>query len=465
MKKIKNLTIFILMTTIIMILNTKVEATTGKINSETVRVRSEASTKSNIVTQLDKNDEIEVLEQSEGWYKVTFTKNGKKMNGYISEKLVDVEGNSEEGKEEEGQKEQPKEEIKTEPTEKVEESNNEKKEEIITNDITANIEENKEYTLSQKIEIKILPVINSIEVSQIESGNIKTIEIINDWCRIETDTQTGWIRNNILKRAISSGSDEVATTETNNSTENNNKNPEPEKQPEEKKPEEVKEEKVIKTAYVSTESLKVRKEANTSSDVIDSLKQNDKVSILEELDGWYKIKISGEIGYVSSKYISDTKVPETTSRGTNTQRVENVTEIQQETKNENVAASTGTSGDAVVAYAKQYLGYKYVSGGAAPSTGFDCSGFTSYVYKNFGVKLNRTSRDQIKNGVAVDRSNLQPGDIVVFNGESNKTIGHVGIYIGGGDFIHASNPKGGVKITPLNSSYYDSRYVGARRVI
>lgn len=461
MKKIKNLAIFILMITIIMILNTEVEATTGKINSETVRVRSEASTKSSIVTQLDKNDEIEILEQSEGWYKVTFTKSGEKITGYISEKLVDVEGNSEEGKVEEKQPEEQPQEQKPETTENEKELSNEKTEETPTDDVTTNIEENKEYALKQKITINILPVINSIEVAQIESGNIKTIEIINDWCKIENGTETGWIRNNILKRAIST-SETIETSYTNNNTENNNQNTETEKEPEAEK---TAEEKVIKTAYVSTESLKVRKEANTSSDVIDSLKQNDKVSIVEELDGWYKIKISGEIGYVSSKYISDTKVPETTSRGTNTQRVESVTEIQQETKNENVAASTGTSGDAVVAYAKQYLGYKYVSGGAAPSTGFDCSGFTSYVYKNFGVSLNRTSRDQIKNGVAVEKGNLQPGDIVLFNGESNKTIGHVGIYIGGGDFIHASNPKGGVKITPLDSSYYDSRYVGARRVI
>ena len=114
---------------------------------------------------------------------------------------------------------------------------------------------------------------------------------------------------------------------------------------------------------------------------------------------------------------------------------------------------------------KQYLGYKYVSGGASPETGFDCSGFTSYVYKHFGISLNRTSKDQIKNGVAVERSNLQPGDIVIFNNSANTAIGHVGIYIGGDNFIHAANKNEGVKITSLSSSYYKTRYVGARRVI
>ena len=114
---------------------------------------------------------------------------------------------------------------------------------------------------------------------------------------------------------------------------------------------------------------------------------------------------------------------------------------------------------------KKYLGYKYVAGGSSPSTGFDCSGFTTYVFRNFGVSLNRSSKDQIKNGTAVSKSNLQPGDIVIFKNQGKTAIGHVGIYIGSGNFIHAANKKEGVVITALSSSYYSQRYVGARRVI
>ena len=132
---------------------------------------------------------------------------------------------------------------------------------------------------------------------------------------------------------------------------------------------------------------------------------------------------------------------------------------------ENTTLSTsGTTGTAIVEYAKQYLGYKYVSGGASPSKGFDCSGFTQYVYKHFGISVNRTSGAQINNGIAVQKSDLQPGDLVVFNNDANTKIGHVGIYIGDGNFIHASNPSDGVKITTLTSGYYHQRYVGARRV-
>lgn len=461
MKKIKYLAIFILMITNIIILSTKVEATTGKVKAETVRVREEATTKSAILTQLDKGKEVEILEESEGWYKITVTENGKKITGYISAELLEVED-----KKEENNNETPTQEPNNEqPQEQQPEQNNEQQpENEPTVETSANIIENTEYTISQEIKIRALPLINSRERATISTGNVKIVETINDWCKIENETETGWIRLNTLKKSIKSGDETTEnqpseqekpneTVETNAPTTNT-----------EKKPTSTT---VIKTGYVSTDSLKVRKEASTSSEVIDSLKKNDQVSIIEELDGWYKIKLSDKEGYVSSKYISDKKVAETTSRGSSTSRTEQVTQVESEQQVEQPTTpqATTVSGEAVVEYAKQYLGYKYVSGGTSPSTGFDCSGFTQYVYKHFGITINRVSKDQNKNGVAVAKSNLQPGDLLIFNGESNKSIGHVGIYIGSGSFIHASNPKGGVKIDSISSSYYSVRYVGARRVI
>lgn len=486
MKKIKHITTSILMITIILILSTKAEASTGKVNVETVRIRKEATTKSTIVTQLDKGQEVEILEELEDWYKVTFTdKDLGKISGYISKELLDVKKDDTENNNTQNNssvnennnvdntsvKNSNTVANETNANENTEENNETPNNEDIPADIVEQkIEEENEYQLEQSISIKILPLINSREKATIQNGTIKIIEIINDWCKIESETEAGWIRTNILKKTITNSENpttqEVSNNEVQEPTtqEENNPTTEPEKtqEPEDTKPAEST--KVIKTGYVSTDSLKVRKEASTSSEMIDSLKKNDQVSILEELDGWYKIKISGEIGYVSSKYISDKKVEDTTSRGTETQRTqEQTTEIEREETPKD--STTGTTGASVVEYAKQYLGYKYVSGGTSPSTGFDCSGFTMYVYKHFGITLNRTSKDQIKNGTAVEKSNLQLGDIVVFNGDSNTSIGHVGIYVGNGNFIHASNPTGGVKITALSSSYYNTRYVGARRVI
>lgn len=114
------------------------------------------------------------------------------------------------------------------------------------------------------------------------------------------------------------------------------------------------------------------------------------------------------------------------------------------------------------AYSK--VGRPYVYGDKG-STGFDCSGFTCSVYEaSMGIELNRCSRDQALNGIPVERSELKPGDLIFFN-TSGKGISHVGIYIGDGKMIHASTSNSEVEITDINSKYYSSRYVKARRII
>lgn len=132
------------------------------------------------------------------------------------------------------------------------------------------------------------------------------------------------------------------------------------------------------------------------------------------------------------------------------------------------APSVSRSGDSisgarVVAKAAQYLGTPYRYGGSAPG-GFDCSGFTSYIFKQFNIYLNRTAAGQYNQGIAVSKANLCSGDLVFFN--TYGGISHVGIYAGNGQFIHSSSPSsGGVIYSALNEGYYASRYVGARRVI
>ncbi len=113
----------------------------------------------------------------------------------------------------------------------------------------------------------------------------------------------------------------------------------------------------------------------------------------------------------------------------------------------------------VVGIAMQYLGTPYAYGGSDPS-GFDCSGFVSYVFAQVGVSLPHYSGAQYGYGVAVPRDQLQPGDLVFFDG-----LGHVGIYIGGGQFIHAPHTGDVVKISSLSDPWYAATYVGARRIL
>ena len=187
------------------------------------------------------------------------------------------------------------------------------------------------------------------------------------------------------------------------------------------------------TLYVkiTTGTLNVRSGPSTETDKVDTLHAGRVVQVLETLDGWYRI----EGGYISSEYA-----------------------VQAD-------PSQVSKGQEIADYALQFLGYRYVHGGTSPK-GFDCSGLTTYVYKQFGYTLNRTCSGQLDYGTPVSMSELQPGDIVIFRkGNSSKRATHVGLYIGDNQFIHASTPTKGVIISKMSDSYYTSGFVGGRRIV
>lgn len=125
----------------------------------------------------------------------------------------------------------------------------------------------------------------------------------------------------------------------------------------------------------------------------------------------------------------------------------------------------------MIEYARRFIGTRYRRGGKTPA-GFDCSGFTGYVFNQFGFSLGASSRDQFNDGMSVPADDIRPGDLLFFTGRSSrsKTVGHVGIAIdadpttGAVTFIHASC-SGGIRVDRTTDYYYSSRFLGARRVI
>lgn len=189
-------------------------------------------------------------------------------------------------------------------------------------------------------------------------------------------------------------------------------------------------------------NLRVRSAASTDTPVIANIYNGDVMDVLEIGNPWLKVKLeNGTTGYVSSEFVA-VRTGEKPSR-----------------------SNAGNKGDQVVTYAKKYLGTPYTWGGTTLGKGVDCSGFVYAVMKNFGVSLNRSSAGMYSNGVAVNKADIMPGDLVFFAQGGNGSISHVGIYTGNGEYIHSSTENTGVIMSQLNSGYSASTYAGARRVL
>ena len=328
-----------------------------------------------------------------------------------------------------------------------------------------NVTKIKQTTVSEEVSIRIIPLINSDEINKTKSGEkYEVLSSVGAWSYVKNESKEGWVLTAKISvtEQTTSNNDENNTknqdnNDTNTTTENNDV-----KADENKKEEDKKSEKTSKTYYVKGTSVNARSEANKSSSVVKKFDTNDKVTVTGEDGDWYIVDINGKKAYIQKSLLSSKKV-ETTSRSSNS-LTENNEENNVEEQKEETTTETNKSADAIVAYAKTFQGYPYVYGSNGPSS-FDCSGFVQYVYKHFGYSLSRSSKTQANDGVAVSKSNLQPGDILIFKNTAKTEIGHVGIYIGNGQFIHASNPKTGVTISSLSSASYQQRYVTARRIL
>ena len=439
MKKI-NITKYVVASIIMLlliVLSNKVQAQTATVTADTLNLRSEASTDSSIVKLLNRGEELDVISDEGDWLRVS----SDGTEGYVSKDYVQVN--------EETQTTTP--ETPTETPTQTPTTENPSETGTGTTVVTSKV--------NQDTQIRILPLINSNVLENISSGaTVTIITSTNKWTFVETDTISGWILNSALEENTTSTSDNQTTGNTDNGNTNNTSSSENNDTTNQSSDTMYD---TAVTKYINGSSVYIRNEPSTDASIVISLIRNTDVTVTGENGDWYKVKYGDFEGYIFKELLSDEQT-EQTNRHMPLEETTNLQENVEQTSNSNESSL----GQEIVEYAKQYLGYPYVYGGAGSSS-FDCSGFTMYVYKNFGYSLSHSARAQSKMGTYVEKENLQPGDLVFFlDYETMDDIGHCGIYIGDGNFIHASSGTGYcVKISTLLSGSYDRRYATARRLI
>lgn len=462
MKLLKNVLIVLtIVIAFLLITNSVTFAKTVTVNTDTLKLRKEASTDSTTLELLNNGDKLEYIEETGDWYKVKV----KGITGYVHKDYVKIEEDkttTEQGKPEESTT-KPETEAPEEPTTETP---------PVTTQETVPTEptNNEELPVATKMKvlsdtnIYILPLINATTIQNIKKdAEVTIISKTNEWYYVETNEVMGWIREKLLidSTVVSDDIEPVTNSPEDGNGASNNETTTTVAQPEE--PTSSDTQITNKIMYVNTSSIYVRKGPSTDTEVVDSLILNATVKVTAENGDWYKVEVDGKTGYIAKRLLSDKQI-NTTSRGEVVRDEDKAINTEDNTQNNKVEQTS--KGSQIVEYAKKYLGCKYVYGASGPST-FDCSGFTMYVFRNFGVSLSHSATAQSKVGTYVAKENLQLGDLVFFTDyETGNGIGHCGIYIGDGNFIHASSGTGYcVKISTLTSGSYLKRYETARRIV
>lgn len=186
-------------------------------------------------------------------------------------------------------------------------------------------------------------------------------------------------------------------------------------------------------ARVTTDSLKVRAEANTDSEVITLVPRGEELEVVAVEGDWVKVYLDDDEVFVSGEYVEVSAELGTAVTMSELLYGEGISDVRVD----------------ICQYAKEFIGNPYVWGGTSLTKGADCSGFVMSIFKKYGVRLPHSSQAQANCGTTIKVSEAKPGDLIFYG--KGKTINHVAIYIGNGQVIHASSPKTGIRIS--NVSY------------
>ena len=273
-------------------------------------------------------------------------------------------------------------------------------------------------TADDFVNIRKEPSTDSEVLGKLYSNAVAQIleETDDGWCKIQSGDVTGYVK----KEFVTTG----------------------------EKAKEIAEETSTLVATVTTETLRVRAAADMESDVITLVPQGEKLDIISETDGWIEVNTSDGQGFISADFADvENEYVEAESKEAEEARITSES-------TSSGSASGSSLGQKVANYALQFVGNPYVWGGTSLTNGADCSGFVLSVFAHFGYKMPHNDAADRSMGTAVDGiANAQPGDVVCY-------YGHVGIYIGGGQIVNASNPTNGIRV---NSASY-RQIVAIRRI-
>lgn len=221
-------------------------------------------------------------------------------------------------------------------------------------------------------------------------------------------------------------------------------------------------------AAVNASAVTLRSGPSTNRPRVGTANRGEMVTVLDRESGWYRLRFTnGRVGWVRGDLLRPLTAREVAQMESRTRVASNApaprstpaTSASHPGPDLSGVASTGL---AIIDKAMSLRGTRYRYGGMSRN-GLDCSGFTSLVFQSMGVRLPRTSAQQATVGTQVSRGQLRAGDLVFFNTRGRR-ISHVGIYVGGGKFVHASSARGNVRVDSMTDGYYNRRFVTARRV-
>lgn len=475
------------------------KADTVRVTTETLNLREKPSTDSNIVALISIGEECEVISEEGDWYEVKYGD----YTGYISKEYAELVGktnsdNSDDEGESNSQSDgkdtntdannqnsvDSENTVSNNSTSKDTTSDNTTSDNA-TSDNSASDTQNSndvvklEGKINKNTNVKIVPLISSSNIASIKANEeVMVITVMKNWVYIQADEVSGWVRSDaITVTEVKENNNKDNDQNSDNGTDDNQDDGKDNEDSNDKTNDDSKDSETsfeAKTMYTE-DYVNIRKEPSTTADIIMTVEENTALKVIGEEGDWYKVDTSEGEAYVIKSALSSERT-QTTSRGSLDRKANSDKTTENSSDSNKVASNTSKLGSEIVSYAKKFLGVPYVYGGAS-SSGFDCSGFTMYVFDHFEISMGHGAQMQSKLGKAVEANknsktslleNLEVGDLVFFlDYETMDEIGHCGIYIGDGNFIHASSGSGYcVKINSLlPGEYYNTRYCSARRVI